>query len=223
MHGGLFLANLAVLAFSQMSGDNFLSWGWRLPFALSLVLVAGVVAAQEEEPAGAPETAPRTRQVIPAETGPVSKVAIANGRLNLASKIEVGAELPTIHADMDVRRTVTAATAALPGKTFNGVISAVDTRVDATARTLRVEATLPNDANVLKPGGLLVLMCFSDEEPGEQGPRRVSKTELHAAFTEGWVIESIEPTRAEVRPDLKDLSFSEGGPKMWFAVIRRKV
>jgi metabolite-proton symporter len=37
---GLFLANLAVLAFSQMSGDNFLAWGWRLPFALSLVLVA---------------------------------------------------------------------------------------------------------------------------------------------------------------------------------------
>ena len=36
---GLFLANLAVLALSQMSGDQFLSWGWRIPFALSLVLV----------------------------------------------------------------------------------------------------------------------------------------------------------------------------------------
>jgi metabolite-proton symporter len=37
---GLFLANLAVLAFSQMSGEQFLAWGWRIPFALSLVLVA---------------------------------------------------------------------------------------------------------------------------------------------------------------------------------------
>jgi MFS family permease len=37
---GLFLANLAVLAFSQMSGEQFLSWGWRIPFALSIVLVA---------------------------------------------------------------------------------------------------------------------------------------------------------------------------------------
>jgi metabolite-proton symporter len=36
---GLFLANLAVLAFSQMSGEQFVSWGWRIPFALSLVLV----------------------------------------------------------------------------------------------------------------------------------------------------------------------------------------
>jgi len=36
---GLFLANLAVLAFSQMSGEQFLSWGWRIPFLLSIVLV----------------------------------------------------------------------------------------------------------------------------------------------------------------------------------------
>lgn len=36
---GLFLANLAVLAFSQMSGDKFLAWGWRVPFALSIILV----------------------------------------------------------------------------------------------------------------------------------------------------------------------------------------
>jgi SAM-dependent methyltransferase len=76
-------------------------------------------------------------------------------------------------------------------------------------------------ATVLKPGGRLFLMCFNDEEPGEQGPRRVSKKDLHAAFADGWSIESIEPTRAEVRPDLKDLSFSEGGPRAWFAVIRR--
>src|SRR5277367_4887716 len=37
---GLFLANLAVLAFSAISGDQFLSWGWRVPFWLSIVMVA---------------------------------------------------------------------------------------------------------------------------------------------------------------------------------------
>ncbi|HXX04832.1 MAG TPA: MFS transporter [Xanthobacteraceae bacterium] len=36
---GLFLANLAVLAFSTWAGDQFLTWGWRIPFALSIVLV----------------------------------------------------------------------------------------------------------------------------------------------------------------------------------------
>src|ERR1700726_3502490 len=37
---GLFLANLAVLFFSWFSGDQFLVWGWRIPFLLSIVLVA---------------------------------------------------------------------------------------------------------------------------------------------------------------------------------------
>ncbi len=36
---GLFLANLAVLAMSQMAGDAFLTWGWRVPFFLSIILV----------------------------------------------------------------------------------------------------------------------------------------------------------------------------------------
>ncbi|HWX64412.1 MFS transporter [Bradyrhizobium sp.] len=36
---GLFLANLAVLAFSSLSGDQFYTWGWRIPFALSIILV----------------------------------------------------------------------------------------------------------------------------------------------------------------------------------------
>jgi MFS family permease len=36
---GLFLSNLAVLAFSSWSGDQFAIWGWRIPFAISIVLV----------------------------------------------------------------------------------------------------------------------------------------------------------------------------------------
>ena len=36
---GLFLANWAVLFFSWFSGDQFLVWGWRIPFLLSIVMV----------------------------------------------------------------------------------------------------------------------------------------------------------------------------------------
>jgi metabolite-proton symporter len=36
---GLFLANLAVLAFSAIAGNQFGTWGWRIPFALSIILV----------------------------------------------------------------------------------------------------------------------------------------------------------------------------------------
>jgi len=36
---GFFLANLAVLVFSWLSGDQFLVWGWRIPFLISIVMV----------------------------------------------------------------------------------------------------------------------------------------------------------------------------------------
>jgi ubiquinone/menaquinone biosynthesis C-methylase UbiE len=76
-------------------------------------------------------------------------------------------------------------------------------------------------AHVIKPGGRLFLICFSDEEPGTQGPRRVSERELRGSFADGWEIEEIRPARFEVRPDLEDRSYSEGGPRAWFSVIRR--
>jgi metabolite-proton symporter len=37
---GLFLANAAVLGFSALSGDAFMDWGWRIPFLLSIFLIA---------------------------------------------------------------------------------------------------------------------------------------------------------------------------------------
>jgi MFS family permease len=36
---GNILANLAVLVFSAISGDQFLVWGWRIPFLLSIVMI----------------------------------------------------------------------------------------------------------------------------------------------------------------------------------------
>ena len=36
---GLFLANVMVLLFSWISGDQFLAWGWRIPFLLSIIMV----------------------------------------------------------------------------------------------------------------------------------------------------------------------------------------
>lgn len=76
-------------------------------------------------------------------------------------------------------------------------------------------------ANVIKSGGRLFLACFSDKEPPGDGPRRVSQHEFDDAFSSGWQVESIRETRFEVRPDLPDLHFSEGGPYAWFCVVRR--
>jgi cyclopropane fatty-acyl-phospholipid synthase-like methyltransferase len=77
-------------------------------------------------------------------------------------------------------------------------------------------------AHVLKPGGRLFLMCFSEEEPGQEGPRRVSRQELYDTFADGWEVESVQPSQFDVNPEFTEVKFSEGGPKAWFAVVRRK-
>jgi cyclopropane fatty-acyl-phospholipid synthase-like methyltransferase len=76
-------------------------------------------------------------------------------------------------------------------------------------------------AHVLKSGGRLFLMCFSDAEPAGFGPRRISQQELRDAFTRDWTVESIEPVAFEINPKMKENPFTPGGPKSWFAIIRR--
>jgi cyclopropane fatty-acyl-phospholipid synthase-like methyltransferase len=76
-------------------------------------------------------------------------------------------------------------------------------------------------ARVVALGGRLFLLCFSDAEPGTEGPRRVSRQELYDAFADGWEVESIQPCQIEVNPEFTEFKFSEGGPKAWFAVVRR--
>jgi ubiquinone/menaquinone biosynthesis C-methylase UbiE len=76
--------------------------------------------------------------------------------------------------------------------------------------------------HVLKSGGTLFLMCFSDDEPGTVGPRRISQRELQEAFADGWKIESITPSVFALNPNFKGgAEFSPGGPKAWFAVVKR--
>jgi cyclopropane fatty-acyl-phospholipid synthase-like methyltransferase len=47
-------------------------------------------------------------------------------------------------------------------------------------------------AAVLEPGGRIFLCCFSDREPGDWGPRRVSEEEIRVAFKQGWDVESMQ-------------------------------
>ncbi len=55
---------------------------------------------------------------------------------------------------------------------------------------------------VLRPGGHLHLMCFSDSQPGDWGPRRVTEGELYSAFGSGWHIETLAADRFDINPGL---------------------
>lgn len=58
-------------------------------------------------------------------------------------------------------------------------------------------------------------MCFSDSQPGDWGPRRVSADELRTAFADGWAVD-LERTTMSVNPidGVTDV-------QAWFATIRR--
>jgi len=73
-------------------------------------------------------------------------------------------------------------------------------------------------ASVLRPGGRLYLMCFSDRQPGMFGPRRVSQDELRAAFGDGWTIDAIVAETFAVNR----ATFGAASAQAWLATVRRR-
>ena len=72
-------------------------------------------------------------------------------------------------------------------------------------------------ASVLRSGGHLYLMCFSDRQPGEFGPRRVTQDELRAAFGAGWTILAIQADTFAINPGI----FPATTALAWLATIAR--
>ena len=99
------------------------------------------------------------------------------------------------------------------GMTFDTVIDSGVFHVFDDADRARYVTSL---AAVLRPGGHCYLMCFSDRQPGDVGPRRVSQDELRAAFSDGWVVTGITAETFEV-----NRGFSSGAAQAWLAAIRR--
>lgn len=100
------------------------------------------------------------------------------------------------------------------GATFDTVIdSGLFHTLDDEARGGYVTSL----GSVTRPGGHCYLMCFSDLEPGDNGPRRVHQDELRTAFRNGWTIDAIT---AEVF-DVNREYFPTGTAQAWLADIRR--
>jgi SAM-dependent methyltransferase len=97
------------------------------------------------------------------------------------------------------------------GRTFRSVLdSGLFHTFDDDERSAYVESL----AAATAPGSVLHLLCVSDAARGDEGPRRVSQSELRAAFRAGWNVVSIEADRLETTLD-------SGAFPAWLATIER--
>jgi cyclopropane fatty-acyl-phospholipid synthase-like methyltransferase len=69
-------------------------------------------------------------------------------------------------------------------------------------------------AAAVPSGGRYHMLCFSDRQPGEWGPRRVSQDEIRASFSAGWRIESIDAVTIEI-------TISPEGAQAWLTSMVR--
>jgi hypothetical protein len=58
------------------------------------------------------------------------------------------------------------------------------------------------------------MLCFSELEPGDWGPRRITQDEIGQSFAAGWRVDSVEP--AEL-----DLTVPPFHAKAWLAALTR--
>ena len=70
-------------------------------------------------------------------------------------------------------------------------------------------------AEVVSPGGRFHMLCFSDRQAGDWGPRRVSQEEIRVAFSLGWDVESI--TSAAI-----DITWDPAGASAWQVAATRR-
>lgn len=63
-------------------------------------------------------------------------------------------------------------------------------------------------------GGRYYMLCFSDLEPGDWGPRRIERDVIRVCFSDGWRVEEIEPAKLEI-------TVEPGSVRAWLASILR--
>jgi SAM-dependent methyltransferase len=68
--------------------------------------------------------------------------------------------------------------------------------------------------SAVRPGGRCFMLCFSDQQPGDWGPRRVTRHEIEATFADRWRVDSIEPATIDITTD-------PDGVRAWLVALTR--
>ncbi len=76
------------------------------------------------------------------------------------------------------------------------------------------ERYVRNLADIVPLGGYYHMLCFSNHQPGDWGPRRVAQQELQVAFSQGWKTDWIQPS-------IIDITFHASGALAWHLAATR--
>lgn len=71
-------------------------------------------------------------------------------------------------------------------------------------------------AAALPTAGRYHMLCFSEHQPGDWGPRRITQEEIRASFADGWVVDSIEPAVIEI-------TINPAGAQAWLVGATRSL
>ena len=97
------------------------------------------------------------------------------------------------------------------GRTFDIAIDCGLFHTFSDADRSRFERSLHR---ILRAGARYLLLCFSERQAGDYGPRRVTQAEIRATFETGWTVDSIVADRfaAQLPGD---------GAEAWLALLTR--
>ena len=129
-----------------------------------------------------------------------------DGAPTAIKKARAKAKRRGLNASFEVRDALNLPT---PERQFDSVIDSGLFHVFSDDERPRFRDSL---GRVVRSGGTYFLMCFSEHQPGDWGPRRVTQAEIRAVFGDGWRVNSIEPSVFET---------NLGDAQAWLATISR--
>ena len=69
-------------------------------------------------------------------------------------------------------------------------------------------------AAATRQGGRYHMLCFSDRQPGDWGPRRVTEHEIRASLADRWRVEAVEA-------DVIEITLDPAGAQAWCVIATR--
>jgi SAM-dependent methyltransferase len=133
-------------------------------------------------------------------------VAGIDGAPTAIRKARAKAKRRGLRAQFDV---ADALNLSVPKQPFDAIIDSGLFHVFSDGERARFSDSL---GRVIRLGGTYFLMCFSDQQPGVWGPRRVTQSEIRSVFRDRWRVNYIQPSAFEL---------TEGHAQAWLASISR--